>query len=81
MHKKDARAIPSRQTADKWSVYTLEKKNNKAKRGNEFHTTQEGESLHDISQKYGIKLKMIYKMNPMYKRYAKIGVGDIIRLR
>ena len=62
-------------------IIYLEKKNNKAKRGNEFHTTQEGESLHDISQKYGIKLKMIYKMNPMYKSYAKIGVGDIIRLR
>lgn len=62
-------------------IIYLEKKNNKARRGNNFHTTQEGESLHDISQKYGIKLKSIYKMNPMYNGYAKIGVGDIIRLR
>lgn len=59
----------------------LEKKNNKARRGNEFHTTQKGESLYGLSQKYGIKLKKLYKMNPMYKEYAKLKVGDIIRLR
>ena len=62
-------------------IIYLEKKNNKARRGNSFHTTQSGESLYGLSQKYGIKLKKVYKMNPMYKEYAKLKVGDIVRLR
>lgn len=62
-------------------IVYLEKKNNKARRGNSFHTTQKGESLYGLSQKYGIKLKKLYKMNPMYKEYAKLKVGDVIRLR
>lgn len=62
-------------------IIYLEKKNNKARKGNNFHTTKAGESLYDISQRYGIKLKKIYKMNPMYKEYARLNVGDIIRLR
>lgn len=59
----------------------LEKKRNRATKGNKFHTTEPGESLYDISQKYGVKLKRIYKMNPMYESYARLKVGDIIRLR
>ena len=59
----------------------LERKNAKARKGNEFHTVKQGESLYYISQKYGIRLKKLYKMNPMYKEYAKLKVGDILRLR
>ena len=62
-------------------IIYLERKNSKATKGNEFHTTQKGESLYDISQIYGIRLKKLYKMNPMYKEYAQLRVGDIIRLR
>ena len=62
-------------------IIYLERKNNKARRGNSFHTVMPGESLYSLSQKYGIKLKRMYKMNPMYKEYTKIKVGDIIRLR
>lgn len=62
-------------------IIYLEKKNNKARKGNSFHTTQAGESLYSLSQKYGIKLKKLYKMNPMYKEYAKLKVGDVIELR
>ena len=62
-------------------IVYLEKKNNKARRGNSFHTTQKGESLYGLSQKYGIKLKKLYNMNPMYKEYTKLKVGDVIRLR
>lgn len=62
-------------------IIYLEKKKNKARRGYKFHTTQAGESLYGLSQKYGIKLKKIYKMNPVYKAYAKLKVGDVIRLR
>lgn len=62
-------------------IIYLEKKNNKAQRGNKRHTVQEGESLYRISQFYGIKLKKLYKMNPVYKENAKVRVGDVIRLR
>lgn len=62
-------------------IIYLEEKNNRARRGNRFHTLQEGESLYSISQKYGVKLKKVYNMNPMYKEYAKPKAGDIIKLR
>ena len=62
-------------------IIYLEKKRNRAARGNKYHTTEPGESLYDISQKYGVKLKRIYKMNPAYENYAKLKVGDIVRLR
>lgn len=62
-------------------IIYLEKKHNKALKPNEFHTTADGESLHSIAQKYGIKLKKLYKMNPEFKSYAKLKIGDIIRLR
>lgn len=62
-------------------IIYLEKKNNKAQRGNKRHTVQEGESLYRISQSYGIKLKKLYKMNPVYKENARLRVGDVIRLR
>ena len=62
-------------------IIYLEKKNNKARKGNSFHTTQKGESLYGLSQKYGVKLKKLYKMNPMYMEYTKLRVGDVVRLR
>lgn len=62
-------------------IIYLEKKNSKARRGNEFHTTRKGESLYDISQMYGIRLNKLYKMNPQYKEYTRLKVGDVIRLR
>ena len=62
-------------------IIYLERKNSKARRGYKFHTIQPGESIHYISQKYGIRLKKLFKMNPMYKEYTKLRVGDTIRLR
>lgn len=62
-------------------IIYLDKKNSKAKKPHEYHTTKEGESLYSISQKYGIRLKKLLNMNPQFKSYAKLKVGDIIRLR
>lgn len=62
-------------------IIYLEKKNNKAEKQYKFHTTGTGESLYSISQKYGIKLKKLLKMNPQFKSYATLKVGDILRLR
>ncbi len=62
-------------------IIYLEKKNNKATKEYRFHTTANGESLYSISQKYGIKLKKLYKMNPEYENYTRLKVGDVINLR
>ncbi len=62
-------------------IIYLEKKHNKALKPHKFHTTQEGESLHSIAQKYGIRMKKLYNMNPQYETYTKLKIGDIIRLR
>lgn len=62
-------------------IIYLEKKRNKASKGYDFHTAVVGESLYSISQKYGIRLKKLYKMNPEYENYARLKVGDIVRVR
>lgn len=62
-------------------IIYLEKKHKKALKPHEFHTTANGESLYSISQKYGIRLKKLLEMNPQFKSYATLKVGDIVRLR
>lgn len=62
-------------------VIYLEKKHSKALKPYKFHTTGQGESLHSIAQKYGIRLKKLFKMNPQFETYATLKVGDIVRLR
>lgn len=59
----------------------IKKKKSKGAKGAEFHTTGSGESLYSISQEYGIKLMKLYELNPQYREYTKLKVGDIIRLR
>ena len=59
----------------------LKKKRSKAAKGSNFHTTASGESLYTISQEYGIRLMKLYDLNPQYRSYTKLKVGDIIRLR
>lgn len=43
------------------------------------HTVQAGESLYDIAQRYGIRLKSLYKMNKFDPAHT-IKVGDKIRV-
>lgn len=61
-------------------VIYIEKKKNKADKKYRTHTVSEGESLHSISQKYGVKLEKLYKYNEE-KAQSGIKVGDIIKLR
>lgn len=62
-------------------IIYLEKKHKKALKPHQFHTTANGESLYSIAQKYGIRLKRLLEMNPQFKSYATLKVGDIVRLR
>ena len=47
---------------------------------NRPHTVVGGESMYTISQRYGIRLKYLYKMNDLTPDY-QIKVGDVLRVR
>jgi LysM repeat protein len=46
-------------------ILYLQPKKDKAEPGKEFHNTAAGDTMYMISQKYGVKLKSLYKMNRM----------------
>jgi len=58
----------------------LEKKRRKADRKHKTHIVKQGESMHLISQYYGIRLKRLYKMNDMPEG-VQPEVGKVLRLR
>ena len=62
-------------------ILYLEKKNRKAPKEHIVHVLRAGESLYSVSQKYGIQLKRLYKMNKMEPDDAAPQVGTILRLR
>lgn len=63
-------------------VIWLEKKARKAPKEykGRLHQVAPGESMYTIAQKYGIRLKNLYKMNRLEPDY-RIRVGDKLRLR
>jgi hypothetical protein len=46
-------------------IVYLQPKRNRAERGNDFHVVQEGETLYQISQLYGVKLERLLRMNSL----------------
>ena len=62
------------------TVVYLQKKKKQAARGLEKHVVEEGDSLRAISQRYGVRLKNLYKMNALTEGDV-IRPGDIIKLR
>ncbi len=61
-------------------IVYIQPKKNKTPRGLETHRVEEGESMHYISQIYGIKLSALYKRNNMTLGQTP-AVGQIINLR
>lgn len=59
-------------------VYVKPKKN-RAENGKQTHTVKEGETLHQVSQTYGIKLKRLAKINRR-KVDSKVHTGELLRL-
>jgi LysM repeat protein len=58
----------------------IQKKKNKAARGNNTHIVRVGDSMYIISQIYGVKLEKLYKMNDMpYTQGAQL--GQVVKLR
>jgi LysM repeat protein len=46
-------------------IIYLQPKRRKAARGNEIHVVEAGQTMYDISQIYGVKLKQLYRLNLM----------------
>lgn len=58
----------------------LEKKKRKADKPYYEHVVKVGESMYSISQRYGVQVKNIYKMNKKDYEYVPVE-GDILKLR
>lgn len=62
-------------------ILYLEEKNKRAGKEHIVHVLRAGESMHSISQKYGIRLKNLYKLNKMDPDDSAPETGTILRLR
>ncbi|MDR1382073.1 MAG: glucosaminidase domain-containing protein [Tannerella sp.] len=58
----------------------LQGKRKYAAKGNFIHTVKDGESLHGISQLYGMKLNSLYKLNKIKDSYTP-KPGDTLKVR
>ena len=65
----------------KGDIIYLARKHRKAKKPHVQHTVGDGESMHMISQRYGVRLDRLYKMNDATPDTYAPMVGDVIRLR
>ncbi|MDR0412264.1 MAG: glucosaminidase domain-containing protein [Dysgonamonadaceae bacterium] len=61
-------------------IVFLEKKHKKAQKPYSQHEVQIGESMHKIAQKYGMRVKSLYKLNKKDADYVPVE-GDVLRLR
>ncbi|MDR0891631.1 MAG: glucosaminidase domain-containing protein [Mediterranea sp.] len=61
-------------------IIYLKKKRKKAAKPYLVYVVKDGDSMHSISQKYGIRLKNLYKMNRKEADYVP-EIGDRLRLR
>lgn len=64
-------------------IIYMRKKRTKASKEyrNKPHIVEPGQSMYDISQMYGIRLKNLYRLNGLSPRKYEIKVGDMIWLR
>ncbi len=66
---------------NKGDIIYLGRKHWKAQKPNTEHVVKDGESLHMISQQYGVRLNRLYRMNKGNPdNYAPVE-GDVVRLR
>ena len=70
---RDAKLVPGQ-------ILYLQPKRNKAEMGNDYHQVMEGETMHSISQIYGIKVARLYTMNLM-EEGSEPATGEKLWLR
>ncbi len=61
-------------------IIYLQKKKRKAEKKYKYHIVQKGETLHSISQDFGIRLNRLYKMNNLPKG-IQVQTGTELKLR
>lgn len=72
--------IPEDFPLNRGDIIYLEKKKKKADKPYYDHVVRIGESMHSISQRYGIQLERLYKMNKKSPDYVP-EEGDVLKLR
>lgn len=72
--------VPADFPLQKGDIIYLQKKKTKADKPHYDHVVQIGESMHDIAQQYGIRIKNLYKMNKKDEDYIPVE-GDVLKLR
>jgi hypothetical protein len=72
--------VPEGFPLNKGDIVYLEKKKQKANKPHYDHVVQLGESMHSISQQYGIRLHNLYKINKKGEEFVPVK-GDVLRLR
>ena len=72
--------VPKDYPLEAGDIVYLEKKKKKAEKGYDYCIVRSGDSMHTIAQRYGIRLKNLYKMNKLPDDYTP-SVGDTLRLR
>jgi LysM repeat protein len=76
----DFNDVPDNFILKKGDVVYLEKKKKKADKPYFEHIVKAGESMHSISQRYGVQLKSLYKLNKK-NSYFSLQEGDVLKLR
>ena len=72
--------VPEDRILRNGDIVYFERKRTRAQQPHTQHIVQAGESMHSISQKYGIRLNNLYRLNRM--RFSDVPrEGDILRLR
>ncbi len=64
----------------KYRYLYIQAKKGKANRKHEYHVVKQGETLHYISQKYGMKMKKLMRYNGLNQN-SKLKAGDELNLR
>lgn len=74
--------LPKNAQLSEGDIVYLKKKRTKAPKEykDHIHYVRSGESMYSISQKYGIRLKSLYKINRLSPDY-QLSVGDQLKLR
>ncbi|MDO4165498.1 MAG: glucosaminidase domain-containing protein [Bacteroides sp.] len=67
-------------TLEAGDIIYLKTKNKKAEKPHTSYVVKDGDSMHSIAQKYGIRLKNLYRMNKKGADYVP-EVGDVLWLR
>ncbi len=62
-------------------IVYLEKKRSRATKDHICYTVRPGDSMYSISQKFGVRLSRLYKMNNMKPESPAPKVGELLRLR